>query len=107
MKTIFSSLIVLSFFLSGIITPNAQSIEIYTFKKKRVDQQLKGNRGYISGTAPAPGPRDDKRTIIGIDIELPSIGGDDYEEEYVEETKNSSKQSSKAVTVVSDENWVK
>lgn len=54
---------------------SAGGIEIYTFRKERVDQKIEGNRGYIMGkprTEPERTPR--KRTLIGVDIELPPLG---------------------------------
>ena len=64
-------------FASGVfLAEYAGAIEIYTFKKERVDQDLDGNRGYIMGTPPSRknmGSR--KRTLIGVDIEL--AGGSD------------------------------
>ncbi len=71
MKKLFS-LVVAIFVLAG--TVSAFAIDIYTFKKERVDQELKGNRGYLSGKAPArpSGGMKKERTLIGIDIELPA-----------------------------------
>ena len=105
MRKLFSMLFVACFFFSGLAAAQAESIDVYTFKKKRVDQELKGNRGYLMGTAPAPGPRKDKRTIIGIDIELSGSGDDYTDEEY--QTQETINDSSKPVTVVSDEGWIK
>ncbi|MBL7072769.1 MAG: hypothetical protein ISS33_03185 [Candidatus Omnitrophica bacterium] len=47
-------------------------LEIYTFKRDRVDQEIDGNRGYISGEAPEPAgkPRKTQRTLIGVDIQV-------------------------------------
>ncbi len=74
MRKIFLLLIV-----AGVVTAvfsgvKADAIDIYTFKKDRVDQTMGGNRGYISGK-PAdmkPETLHRKRTLIGVDIELPS-----------------------------------
>ncbi|MDP8259303.1 MAG: hypothetical protein P9L90_07805 [Candidatus Aadella gelida] len=51
-----------------------KGIEVYTFKKKRVDQELVGNRGYLSGKPEniISKERSDERVMIGIDVELPS-----------------------------------
>ncbi len=99
------------FIMSGIILScalSAYAIDIYTFKKKRVDQELNGNRGYVMGTPPPPGERKDKRTLIGIDIELPGVVDDDYsEEEYTETASVKTETGCKPVTVVSDEEWIK
>lgn len=49
------------------------AMDIYTFKKERVDQELdRGNRGYLSGRPSDmdDGDRSTQRTLIGIDIEL-------------------------------------
>jgi hypothetical protein len=57
------------------------AIDVYTFKKDRVDQDVSGNRGYISGRPPAkPDRGTPKRTLIGVDVELPAIGVDSGEE---------------------------
>lgn len=69
-----SGLILVMFFIVSIcVVSVCEAIDIYTFKKDRVDQSLDGgNRGYISGTPPAePEDRNTKRTLIGVDIELP------------------------------------
>jgi hypothetical protein len=54
---------------------SAGGIEVYTFRKERVDQKIEGNRGYLMGkpkteTESVSG----KRTLIGVDIELPPLG---------------------------------
>ncbi len=58
-------------------------LEIYTFKRDRVDQEINGNRGYISGEAPkiAEKPRKKQRTLIGVDIQ---IGVDNSDSDDVE-----------------------
>ena len=49
----------------------ASSMKVYTFKKERVDQELKGNEGFVEGGKPEKkDSRSTKRTLIGIDIEL-------------------------------------
>lgn len=57
----------------AVVITGCTNMDVYTFKKERVDQQMEGNRGYISGEAPAPEPRDTKRELIGVDIGL--VGG--------------------------------
>lgn len=65
----------------------ARGIEIYTFRKERVDQEVRGNRGYIMGTPPSkPERKPRKRTLIGIDIELPTIFGEPDQEDAAGQT---------------------
>jgi hypothetical protein len=104
MKRIVSVLLISGVLFSCVIS--AYAIDVYTFKKKRVDQQLKGNRGYIMGTPPAPEPRKDKRTLIGIDIELPGIAEDSQDAGECA-SKEDSTPENKPVTFVSDEDWIK
>ena len=57
------------------------NVRTYTFKVDRPDQELVGNMGYISGETPqVESVRKSKRTIVGIDIELPTP------KEFIEET---------------------
>jgi hypothetical protein len=73
-------ILVFGFFTAG----RADSIEVYTFKKERVDQDLKGNRGYIMGSRPAPEKaRSSKRTLIGVDIELPIVAAEEGQVDQV------------------------
>ena len=64
-------LLVLSLVLAGC--GSYGPVRTYTFKKERVDQSLEGNRGYVEGTPPPASEALEtrKRTIIGIDVELP------------------------------------
>ncbi|MFH1411782.1 MAG: hypothetical protein ABIG55_03960 [Candidatus Omnitrophota bacterium] len=89
-------LIVIAMFLAaGEAYPRTQimkGVEVYTFKKDRVDQELEGNRGYLTGK-PSSIPskkRTDERVLIGVDVELPSSffgeGKDSGEEEEAEES---------------------
>ncbi|MFA6636627.1 MAG: hypothetical protein WCV56_05955 [Candidatus Omnitrophota bacterium] len=68
----------LVFIVGTFVSEHLGAIDIYTFKKERVDQELEGNRGYIMG---APNRTEDrrprKRTIIGVDIELPVMGSEE------------------------------
>ena len=41
-------------------------------EKPRVDQEIRGNRGYLTGSAPAAGRRKTTRKMIQTDIELPT-----------------------------------
>ncbi len=52
---------------------DARTVNVYTFKKDRVDQELNGNRGYLAGKPdnPQEGTRTAKRTLFGVDIEVP------------------------------------
>ncbi|MFH1836988.1 MAG: hypothetical protein ABH862_02575 [Candidatus Omnitrophota bacterium] len=83
-----------------------KGIEVYTFKKERVDQQLAGNRGYLQGK---PGnipskKKSDERTMIGIDVELPSglfkknTSDDEGESAKYEEREEKSETAGKVVT---------
>ena len=91
---VFVVLLTVCFFVQG-----AFAIDVYTFKKDRVDQNMDGNRGYISGNAPStPDRGNPKRTLIGVDVELPAIGPDFEEEEPVSAMEQ--KTSSSATTVV-------
>ncbi|MFH1878890.1 MAG: hypothetical protein ABH883_08795 [Candidatus Omnitrophota bacterium] len=58
--------------VSAVICRGESPIKVYTFKKERVDQDIKGNRGYVQGNVPdiKEKNRNSKRTLIGIDIEL-------------------------------------
>ncbi len=83
MKIFFGLFIVAVFLMAS----TADAVEIYTFKKDRVDQNLdKGNRGYLTGQ-PAAGPERTgtrQRTLIGIDIEIPEFGAEASEDEEAE-----------------------
>ncbi|MFC1479830.1 hypothetical protein ACFL5Y_00055 [Candidatus Omnitrophota bacterium] len=82
MRKIFAVLVIASFITAGCASSGQKPVEVYTFKKDRVDQEITGNRGYLKGTPPpVPEDRDTQRTLIGVDIELPArlIGGDDEE----------------------------
>ena len=50
-------------------------LRTYTFKQERVDQEIAGNRGTIMGeVTPAPAIRAvPKRTVIGVDVEIPAF----------------------------------
>jgi hypothetical protein len=64
------------FMISGVLgfalAECAGAVDVYTFKKERVDQELKGNRGYLMGQPPAvETSASRKRTLIGVDVEVP------------------------------------
>ncbi len=93
-------------------------VRIYEIKKDRVDQQVEGNRGYMKGTPPvAPIRRDvPKRTLIGIDMEIPILPGEKgYEPSgggtviYEEDIKMEPGRGEVAVEeeIVEKEEWVK
>jgi len=73
-------------------------LEVYTFKKDRVDQEIDGNRGYISGEAPkiAEKPRKKQRTLIGVDIQVgvDNSDSDDFDARVCKKTEEK-KQSEK------------
>ncbi len=64
--------------LASMVLSGCSGARIYTFKKDRVDQRTKGNRGYIKGTPPPEPIRKGvaKRTLIGIDMEVPLLPGE-------------------------------
>lgn len=72
---------VLSTTLLLLIVGCGASVRTYTFEVERPDQEMSGNRGYLRGELP-PAERTEKpkRTIVGVDIELPT------REEFIEET---------------------
>ncbi|MGB2705279.1 MAG: hypothetical protein WBC74_00230 [Candidatus Omnitrophota bacterium] len=73
MKFLLIAILLVSVTLAG-----CSGARIYTFKEERVDQRVEGNRGYIKGT-PAPEPIRKgvaKRTLIGIDVEVPILPGE-------------------------------
>jgi len=97
MKKIFAILLVTVFASSVLLASAAGAMDIYTFKKDRVDQKLDGNRGYITGPPPAPEDRTGiKRTLIGVDIELYSGGTEEGEEGGTAEEKRPAKPVKKA-----------
>jgi len=78
MLKLISLLIVTVFLFTG-----CAGVEVYTFKKDRVDQTLKGNEGYISGDRPDDEPRPErssKRTLIGVDVEIGEMSAEEETE---------------------------
>ncbi|MBF0252378.1 MAG: hypothetical protein HQL29_01040 [Candidatus Omnitrophica bacterium] len=84
--------ILLSALIAVFVLSSCANVEMYTFKKERVDQGLEGNEGYIgknNEAAPeqneaAPVQKEErktKRTLLGIDIELPFASADGEDEE--------------------------
>ena len=65
-------------FVFFFISESAGAVDVYTFKKERVDQGMDGNRGYIMGAVPkADSLGSRKRTLVGVDIELPIVSSDE------------------------------
>lgn len=60
--------LILCFVVSGCIT-------VSSFEQPRVDQEIAGNRGVISGSAPAVVKKEavPTRTIVKVDVELPDL----------------------------------
>ena len=82
-------LIGMAFLVSGCKKDKIRSgVDIYTFTKDRVDQQVDGNQGYVEGKVPAAPKKKDipQRTMIGVDVELPSIFSDGDDEQKQEKT---------------------
>lgn len=106
MNTLKVVLVAIFVFLSFAVV-KAEAIDIYTFKKDRVDQELRGNRGYLFGK-PKDIPevkRNLKRTLIGIDIEIGAIVTP-LKTETSSETRNERQVEEVKVTVVEEE-WIK
>ncbi|MFH1395519.1 MAG: hypothetical protein ABIH09_05120 [Candidatus Omnitrophota bacterium] len=82
-------LIVAAAFLAVRAEAEEKFLEVYTFKKDRVDQEVSGNRGYIMGKAPeqVEAPRETQRTLIGVDIMVGVTDEDDETEDVITEPK--------------------
>ena len=78
----FFAIFLIMVFVSSVFLPLVSgAMDIYTFKKDRVDQKVDGNQGYIMGNPPPAEDRTGiKRTLIGVDIELYSGGTEQSEE---------------------------
>ena len=63
-------LLIVSFLVIG-----CSNVKTYTFKRERVDQEMQaGNKGYLAGTPPPAESREGlKRTMIGVDVEIPIL----------------------------------
>lgn len=74
-------------------------LEIYTFKKDRVDQEIDGNRGYISGKAPeaVEKPRKTQRTLIGVDIQIGVDNSDSDSDDVATPVRTQKRKSKKRV----------
>ena len=93
-------------FVGNAAFSSDQSIDIYTFKKDRVDQEIDGNQGYIMGKPKEipTKPRKSKRTLIGIDVELPMTASE-YGEETVHESTAAPEKMKKETHT--QEEWIK
>lgn len=85
MKFLFAFVLLFSLALTG-----CSNVKTYVFKQDRVDQRTEGNRGYIIGTPPhVPAVQEvPKRTLIGIDIEVPILPGEKGYEPYGKKAKS-------------------
>lgn len=99
MRKILTLLIVAGFIAMTFFASAGSAMDIYTFKKDRVDQNLEsGNRGYLSGSPPPEDKdRNLKRTLIGVDIELAGTAED--EEDYTPPAKKEDKEFKKSPAV--------
>ena len=64
--------------LAGMMLAGCSDVKTYIIQVDRVDQEMQGNRGYLLGTPPAVTAKKkfDKRTLLGIDIEIPLLPGE-------------------------------
>jgi len=69
-------LVLFCFVISG-----CSSVRTYTYTQDRVDQDMSiGNRGYVVGTPPPAGSRKGlKRTMFGVDVEVPVLWWEETE----------------------------
>jgi hypothetical protein len=74
MRKIIALLIGFCFIAAFYAEADIRTVNVYTFKKERVDQNLSGNRGYLAGKPGnlPEGTRTAKRTLFGVDIEIPA-----------------------------------
>ena len=64
--------------LASVMLAGCSNVSTRIVEKDRVDQQMQqGNRGYLLGTPPPAEDRENlKRTMIGIDVEIPLLPGE-------------------------------
>lgn len=64
--------------LFGVMLAGCSDVKTYVIHEDRVDQEMQGNRGYLLGTPPAATAKKkfDKRTLLGIDVEVPLLPGE-------------------------------
>lgn len=88
-------LIIASFLISGCST-----VDVYTFKKERVDQSIQGNEGYVQGPKLETVQEDlnRKRTLIGVDIDMSGLGSSEEKTSVTSQVKEKEDQT-KAATV--------
>lgn len=55
----------------------------YIIKVDRVDQEIPGNRGYLTGSAPSESTAVRQRELIAVDIDLPTIKGKPTEQTHI------------------------
>ncbi len=74
MRFLLVMILLVSMTLSGCSNVSTRIVE-----KDRVDQEIQqGNRGYLLGTPPPAEERKNlKRTMIGIDVEIPILPGEE------------------------------
>lgn len=67
MKNVFA----ISAIAALVITLAGCSVNTKLVERERVDQQIKGNQGYLTGTAPATGERKATRKYFEVQVEVP------------------------------------
>lgn len=114
MRKFFVLFIIAGFLISGCASTPTEHVKVYTFKKDRVDQSVKGNRGYILGEAPGTPvtERKAKRTLIGVDIDVPAelfppFGKDLEERGEPAEKVSGYVEPEKVEKVEAEEEWIK
>ena len=103
-------MVVLSFHAAGYaFSAKDTSVDVYTFKKDRVDQEIDGNQGYIMGkpgTVPLKA-RKSKRTLIGVDIELPMTADEDEEDISSSSRAGAGESLPQKKETYAEEEWIK
>ena len=99
--------------LAGVTLAGCSNVSTRIVEKDRVDQEMQqGNRGYLLGTPPPAGARENlKRTMIGIDVEIPILPGEETagSKDASEATNFEPKRSGKVIVEeeVLEEEWIK
>lgn len=95
--------------VSIIALTGCSNVDVYTFKKERVDQIEKGNKGYLTGEAPeSDQKRNPNRTLIGIDIDMGSASGTSSSRDPEKSSKTiKTKSDEGTVTTVVEEEYIK
>ena len=98
--------------LAGVTLAGCSNVSTRIIEKDRVDQEMQqGNRGYLLGTPPPAEERKNlKRTMIGIDIEIPILPGEEATSSgSAPATTNFEPKKSKEVVKeeVVEEEWIK